>query len=112
MRIAGWLVTAVTFSIVLGCSGSPSAKNTGAPSAGSSSQATASKTMIMIARYEVTDLAPKILGSSNPILSKRLFNAALALMDGDESPRPYLAESLPELNTESWRPLPEGGMET
>src|SRR5438874_6023192 len=100
MRIAGWLVTAVTVSMILGCAGAPPARTTSSPSSGTSAESTVSKTMIMIARYEVTDLAPKIQGSSNPILGKRLFNAALALMDGDEKPRPYLAESLPELNTE------------
>jgi peptide/nickel transport system substrate-binding protein len=68
--------------------------------------------MTMIVRYEVTDLASKIPGSSSPVVTKRLLNGELALIDGQGSPRPYLAESLPQLNTESWRVFPDGRMET
>ncbi len=68
--------------------------------------------MVMAMRFEVTDFAPKIPGNSNPTLTKRLFNADLALIDGQGIARPYLAESLPELNTDTWRLLSDGGMET
>lgn len=66
----------------------------------------------MVVRYEVADLAPKISGQQTPVATERLFNAALALIDGDESARPYLAASLPQLNSESWRIFADGGMET
>jgi peptide/nickel transport system substrate-binding protein len=66
----------------------------------------------MVVRYEVTDLAPKIPGSSNPSITKRLFNAALALIDGSAAARPYLAEELPPLNTDGWKVFPDGRMET
>ena len=42
----------------------------------------------------------------------RLFNAALSLIDGQGTPRPYLAEALPQLNSDSWRVFPDGRMET
>ncbi len=42
----------------------------------------------------------------------RLWNAGLALNDNKEAPHPYLAEALPELNTDSWRVFPDGRMET
>jgi peptide/nickel transport system substrate-binding protein len=45
-------------------------------------------------------------------LSKRLFNAELALLDTHAEPRPYLAESLPTLNTGDWQVFPDGTMET
>src|SRR5437868_3090992 len=43
---------------------------------------------------------------------QRMFNAFLDLYDGDDNPQPYLAESLPKLNTESWVVFPDGTMET
>jgi peptide/nickel transport system substrate-binding protein len=70
------------------------------------------RVLTMVVRYEINDLASKIPGGSSPIITKRLFNASLALVDGTGAPRPYLAESLPALNTDSWRVLPDGRMET
>jgi len=45
-------------------------------------------------------------------LPSRAFNAQIALLDPSASPRPYLVEDLPRLNTESWRLFPDGRMET
>jgi peptide/nickel transport system substrate-binding protein len=42
----------------------------------------------------------------------RLFNAGLALRDGEGNFRPYLAETLPQLNTDTWTVTPDGRMET
>ncbi len=70
------------------------------------------KTVTMVVRYEVTDLAAKRLAGAPSDSTKRLFNATLALIDGGGAVRPYLAESLPQLNTDSWKLLPTGGMET
>src|SRR5437762_5159476 len=42
----------------------------------------------------------------------RTFNAGLAINDERDVPRPYLAEALPQLNSESWRVSPDGRMET
>ncbi len=44
--------------------------------------------------------------------TKRLFNAALAQIDGAGDARPYLAETLPELDSDSWRVFSDGRMET
>jgi peptide/nickel transport system substrate-binding protein len=41
-----------------------------------------------------------------------MFNATLDIEDAQEVARPYLAEALPQLNTDSWRVLPDGRMET
>ncbi|HEY3117340.1 MAG TPA: ABC transporter substrate-binding protein, partial [Chloroflexota bacterium] len=49
-------------------------------------------------------------GSLNPQL--RLFNAMLDYLDESETTHPYLAESLPQLNTDTWRVSPDGAMET
>src|SRR5437867_912496 len=43
---------------------------------------------------------------------QRLFNAFLDLYDDQARPLPYLAESLPALNTDSWVVQSDGHMET
>jgi len=83
-----------------------------APSGGADLVARQSKTLRMATRDEVADLAPKIPGSSGPNVTKRLFNAFLSLIDSSGTPRPYLAQALPRLNTETWRVFPDGRMET
>jgi hypothetical protein len=81
--------------VLTACAG-PTPGQTGAPAAqsgrtGESSQAAPSRTMTMIVRYEVTDLAAKIPGSSSPVVTKRIFNASLALIDGQGNARPEIA---------------------
>jgi peptide/nickel transport system substrate-binding protein len=51
-------------------------------------------------------------GAGNPRTALRAFNAALVIHDERELPRPYLAESLPQLNSDSWRVSADGTMET
>ena len=41
-----------------------------------------------------------------------LLNAGLTLIDDQGETRPYLAENVPALNTDSWRLFPDGRMET
>jgi peptide/nickel transport system substrate-binding protein len=43
---------------------------------------------------------------------KELLNAKLAFLDANLLPFPVLAETLPQLNTDSWRVFPDGRMET
>src|SRR5436190_4606981 len=42
----------------------------------------------------------------------RMFNALLVLIDDRGGPQPELLESLPQLNTDSWRVFPDGTMQT
>jgi peptide/nickel transport system substrate-binding protein len=109
VRRAGGILVIVVVALAA-CAPAPPGRTEGT----SSSPAVSSpgRTLTMAVRYEVTDLAPKIAGSSSPQVTKRLFNAALALIDGVGSPRPYLAEGLPQLNTDGWRLFPDGRMET
>jgi peptide/nickel transport system substrate-binding protein len=51
-------------------------------------------------------------GAGKPRTAMRAFNAALVINDERELPRPYLAEARPQLNTDTWRLLPDGRMET
>ncbi len=43
---------------------------------------------------------------------EEVLNANLSFVDERGLPQPFLAESLPQLNTETWRVLPDGRMET
>src|SRR6266540_271885 len=45
------------------------------------------RTLNMSLRAEVTDLTPKIPGNSNPSLTKRIFNAAVAIIDAKGTAR-------------------------
>jgi len=68
----------------------------------------------MAIRYEPTSLATRELDSVSvgQYTTKRAFNAQLAILDERGIPRPYLAETLPQLNSESWHVFPDGRMET
>jgi peptide/nickel transport system substrate-binding protein len=112
----------VALGLVVGCAGpAPSARTDGASpgTAGSSAPASqaaparVSKTLVIGARYEPASLASKPLraSGSSVVATIRLFNAELDVADSQNN-RPYLAEALPELNTDSWRVFPDGRMET
>lgn len=51
----------------------------------------------MVVNAEVTNLAPKVIGLFNPARTPRVFNAGLTVIDAQDVVRPYLAESLPQL---------------
>lgn len=63
-------------------------------------------------RYELPSLSAKALSLVTSVAQKRLFNAQLTLMDSGGAIRPYLAEALPQVDTDSWRVFPDGRMET
>ncbi len=56
-------------------------------------------------------LAPLPSGGASDYY-QRMFNAFLDLYDDQPRPLPYLAEALPQLNTDSWTVFPDGRMET
>jgi len=45
-------------------------------------------------------------------IPQNIFNATLVMADERGQPMPYLAEALPQLNTDTWKILPDGTMET
>src|SRR6266511_1658442 len=73
-----------------------------------------SRALVAAVRVEPGSLATRALRTTGValFLSKRLFNAELGILDGEGVPRPYLAEALPELNTDNWQVFPDGRMET
>lgn len=96
----------LTFTLVAGCA-SP------APDDGTSAPGPAQPTtLVMVVNTEVSNLSQKAVGPTNPSRTTRIFNADLSLQDRQGNVHPYLAESLPQLNTETWRVFPDGRMET
>lgn len=88
------------------------------PSPGSSDRAPVApaaqppRTLVMVVNTEISSLAAKAIGPTNPERTTRLFNAGMTMIDGQGNVVPYVAESLPRLNTDSWRVLSDGRMET
>jgi peptide/nickel transport system substrate-binding protein len=73
------------------------------------------QTLALATRSELDTLTGKALGSRGGVgdsSARRLFNADFAILDERGTARPYLAEALPTLNTDTWRLLPDGRMET
>src|SRR5712692_8786515 len=72
------------------------------------------RTLVIFTGVETPSYADKALQIvPNPRAEgKELLNARLALRDERGLSRPFLAEALPELNTDSWKMLPDGTMET
>jgi peptide/nickel transport system substrate-binding protein len=71
-------------------------------------------TLRSILKVEPASLAKKPLEGSGISIDHgtSLFNATLDQLDAQETARPYLAEVLPALNTDSWKVFPDGRMET
>src|SRR5688572_27758535 len=60
------------------------------------------RTMRMMVRNEVDSLQQKVSGPNAPERTRRLFNAELTMVDRQGNAHPYLAETLPQLNTDTW----------
>jgi peptide/nickel transport system substrate-binding protein len=70
-----------------------------------------SRTLRIVARVEAPSFAEPG-GASKVAIPLRMFTAGLAAKDSSETPYPVLAETLPQLNTDSWKVFPDGKMET
>lgn len=101
------------FLAVVGCAGAaaPGGDGNARPADGGQRP---SRTLSSVIKVEPTSLASKPLRGTGISVAHavRLFNAELDMEDAREAPHPYLAEALPQLNTESWRVFPDGRMET
>src|SRR5262245_12845611 len=112
-------LTRITLLFVAVVLASACAQTASAPSASPGSQAQPaapppSRTLEMAIQVEPGGVASRALIERGVALhtTKRAFNADLVLLDDREAPHPYLAEALPQLNTDSWRVFPDGRMET
>ena len=70
------------------------------------------RTLEMVVNVEVKNLSPKAVGDTNPTRTTRIFNAGLTILDAQDNVRPYLAEALPQLGSETWQAFADGRMET
>lgn len=70
--------------------------------------------LVMASRVEPSSITTRVLGQPGVALSipRGLFNAQIAVIDGQATPRPQLVEALPALYGESWRVFADGRMET
>src|SRR5438094_3909662 len=118
MRVRRDLAVLVFFTVsVAACAPatpSPAQRLEGAGSALESASAEPGRTLVAVVGSEPQDVAVRGLRERGValFLSKRLFNANLALLDERSTAHPYLAEALPQLDTDSWRVFPDGRMET
>ena len=97
--------------LAAGCAGSSSNNST---SAAATRPSQPTRLLVAATLNEPKTLAARIIAQSGSSLSlsRRLFNADLALLDDQSNPYPYLAEELPQLNTDGWKVFPDGKMET
>lgn len=102
----------VLMIIVSACAPTAAPRSLAPPAAGESTRP--ERSLVAAVRVEPHRIAAKATTSQfvNIKTSVALFNATLDLIDDRGAPRPYLAEALPQLNTESWRVFPDGRMET
>ena len=113
MRRLRNLAPILAIAICLSACGPPATSTPAAGEAALPPDLSASKTLVIAVRSEASSAASKaLLTSGSNITPATLFNAGLALIDEQEVPRPFLAESLPQVNTEAWRVFPDGRMET
>ncbi len=108
--------------LVVGCAQTTPIRPTGSgPSpqatsgaAGGGGAPASTRTLRIVIRSEPGSIAGTLLIPSGitTTTERRIFNASLVLLDDTSKPRPYLAEALPQLNSDTWKVLPDGRMET
>lgn len=105
------LVVMILALTVVGCA-QPASLSTAEPQPPAKAQP--SKTLVIVLRQEPVFLAGTAPSAGNITTGtqKRIFNAGLTQSNGQDEPIPYLAESIPQLNTDSWRLQVDGRMET
>ena len=110
-RVRSALAILLASASMVACAGpsaSPQAAN------GQPQPAAPQKALVLITRQETPSVSGTALVPGNFTIGsqRRPFNAWLSSGDANDKPSPYLAESLPQLNTESWKVTPDGKMET
>lgn len=88
----------------------------GATTSPESSRPAIQRTLLMIENALPNDFAAKALaGSSTGVafnIPATIFNATLAIADERGRSSPFLAQGLPQLETDTWKLFPDGTMET
>ena len=100
--------------LLLAAACTPGAPSSDGPGAAPGPQRS-NRALTISIRTEPPTLAQKVLSSgvgTSFVVTQRVFNATLGLFDGSGTPRPYLAEALPQLDSSDWLTFPDGRMET
>ncbi len=102
-----------TLLLLAACTSAPPTSR-GGQTGQASSSARSGRTLTAAVRVEPAAIATRapVQAGVALYLSKRMFNAELGILDTRAEPRPYLAESLPQLNSGDWQVFPDGRMET
>ena len=117
-KTGGRLVAPLLFLTILlaACANPPpAARPGGAPSESQpSAPSQPSRTLRVVIRAEPASLGGTRLIPTGITTSfeRRVFNASLILRSAEGTDLPYLAEAVPQLNSDSWRILSDGRMET
>jgi peptide/nickel transport system substrate-binding protein len=122
-RLRPAIVTLATAVALMACTpsggtGSPppggSAPRTGASPEARQQASALQQTLVVAVFGEPPSVAARPLMPFSMALDlpSALFNATLDYRDEREVPKPYLAEALPQLNTDTWKVFPDGRMET
>jgi len=110
----GSLSLVILLGAMLAACASPASGPTAGQPAPSQQGSPSTRTLVVAVRAEPPSLSAKPFRSLGLTadLSRRMFNAGLTTRKDDGTPIPYLAESVPQLNTDAWRVSPDGTMET
>ncbi|MPZ15075.1 MAG: hypothetical protein GEU73_11735 [Chloroflexi bacterium] len=100
--------------VVAACMGPPAPGGQQGAQAVTGQTTTPQRTLVVAVRGEPPSIADLPIASFSGLLDrpKALFNAELDFKDEREIPHPYLAEALPQLNTDTWTVSPDGRMQT
>jgi peptide/nickel transport system substrate-binding protein len=120
MSLPGILLSVASiFAIILvGCTpaqpGRPPGEGGPAQPAQQPAPTTPSRKLVAAVKSEPSSLATRSMlpAGQADYLVRAMFNAEIAELDVQDQRRAMLVESLPQLNTDAWRLLPDGTMET
>lgn len=111
-RRVGVFSALLSLLCVLSCA-SPTATT---PPSGGNPASRVQRTLVIMIAVELPTLATKPLQETSATAraagARETLNANLVYLDERALPQPFLAEALPELNTDTWRLYPDGKMET
>ena len=108
MRAALLPILIVVAFTLTGCG--PAGSGPGRVTAPAAEPIPQARPLVMFIRAEPRNLAvrPFQTPAGSVTFAPRLFNATIALIDDKAEPRAQLVSSLPSLNSDTWRVLPDG----
>lgn len=109
MKLSSPSVILVLAALVAGCA-APAA--TPASQGEPQTSAPPSRTLVLIRRAEPTSSAGKGIPFTESDSRITYFDAGLTYIGDQDTAYPYLAAELPRLNTDTWKVMPDGRMET